>query len=85
MIGVDPLRPGIGNFQAMFSSVDHLIGKPVSMLVPFNAGPRHAGQLSADSVTMVAIERERDVSSSRFIRLSLQQEIRRYLTPLLSP
>jgi hypothetical protein len=69
MIGVEPLRPGIGSFQAMFSSVDHLIGKPVSMLVPFDAGPRHAGQLSADKVTTVAIEIERDVNNNRFISL----------------
>src|ERR671913_1533689 len=51
MIGVDPLRPGMGSFHAMFSSVDHLIGSPASVLIPFIAGPRHAGQFSAETVT----------------------------------
>src|SRR5688500_12249272 len=52
MIGVDPLRPGIGNFQAMFSSVDHFRGSPRSVLMPFMAGPRQAGQFSAESVAI---------------------------------
>ena len=68
MIGVDPLRPGIANFQVMFSSGDHFIGRPVSVLVPFIAGPRQWGQLSADKVTTAAMARERDVINSRFIR-----------------
>ena len=51
MIGVDPLRPGIGSFHAMFSVVDHFTGSPVSELMPFIPGPRQAGQFSADSVT----------------------------------
>jgi hypothetical protein len=55
MMGVEPLRPGIGTFHAMFSSGDHFKGRPFSELMPFNAGPRHCGQFSADSVAM-AIE-----------------------------
>jgi hypothetical protein len=55
MIGVEPLRPGIGTFHAMFSSGDHFKGSPFSVLMPFIAGPRHCGQFSADRVAM-AIE-----------------------------
>src|SRR5512145_66082 len=44
MIGVDPLRLGIGSFHAMFSSIDHLIGSPFSALTPLSLGPRHCGQ-----------------------------------------
>src|SRR5688500_15653559 len=51
MIGVEPLRLGTGSFHAMFSVVDHLIGRPFSPLTPLASGPRHAGQLSADNVT----------------------------------
>ncbi len=56
MIGVAPLRLGIGTFQAMFSpvAVDHFSGSPVSVLWPVASGPRHWGQLSAESVTTAA-------------------------------
>jgi hypothetical protein len=50
-IGVAPLRLGTGSFQAMFSVADHLTGKFFSPLAPFSEGPRHCGQLSADTTT----------------------------------
>ena len=50
MIGVAPLRLGIGSFHAMFSSVDHFVGSPFSLLMPLACGPRHAGQFSACNV-----------------------------------
>jgi hypothetical protein len=54
MIGVEPLRPGIGIFHAMFSVLLHLIGNPVAGLTPFSAGPRHCGQSAAESVATAA-------------------------------
>src|SRR5512134_3183965 len=50
MIGVDPLRPGMGSFHAMFSVAFHLTGSPVAVLTPFSEGPRHCGQLAPDTV-----------------------------------
>src|SRR5688500_4772807 len=47
MIGVEPLQPGIANFHATFSSVDHLTGRFFSALTPLRLGPRHCGQFSA--------------------------------------
>ena len=55
MIGVEPLRPGIASFHAMFSVGLHLSGRPFSALTPFIAGPRHCGQFSADNVAAAAI------------------------------
>ena len=55
MIGVEPLRPGIASFHAMFSVGLHLTGRPFSALTPFIAGPRHCGQFSADNVAAAAI------------------------------
>ena len=75
MIGVDPLRPGIGSFQAMFSVVLHLSGRPFSVLMPFIAGPRHCGQFSADSVAAVATATI-PVPTTRFIRLTLRRHTR---------
>ena len=37
MIGVAPLRLGIGSFHAMFSAVDHFVGSPFSLLMPLAA------------------------------------------------
>ncbi len=56
MIGVAPLRLGIGSFHAMLSPVpvDHFSGNPFSALAPVARGPRHCGQLSADKVTAAA-------------------------------
>ena len=54
IIGVEPLRPGIGSFHVMFSVVLHLMGRPFSLLTPFSDGPRHCGQFSADNVTAAA-------------------------------
>src|SRR5687768_11055249 len=36
MIGVEPVRDGVGSFQAMFSVGDHVRGRPVSALVPLS-------------------------------------------------
>src|SRR5262249_27800107 len=47
MIGVEPLQPGIGVFQATFSSVVHLTGRFFSLLTPLSDGPRHCGQFCA--------------------------------------
>src|SRR5262245_48828425 len=47
MIGVAPLRLGSGIFHAMFSVVDHFVGRPFSMLMPLASGPRQVGQFSA--------------------------------------
>jgi len=49
MIGVDPLYAGSASFQAMFSVLLHFTGSPVSALTPLAVGPRHAGQLFANS------------------------------------
>src|SRR5687768_8830252 len=56
MIGVAPLRLGIGSFHAMLSpvAVDHFSGRPFSALAPVASGPRHCGQLSADTDTAAA-------------------------------
>ena len=52
MIGVAPLRLGIGTFQAMLSpvAVDHFTGSPFSAPAPVASGPRHCGQFSAETV-----------------------------------
>src|SRR5688500_18727587 len=47
IIGVDPLREGIGSFHAMFSVGDQVRASPVSLPTPLSSGPRHCGQLSA--------------------------------------
>src|SRR3954452_6165248 len=49
-MGVAPLHSGSGSFQAMFDVAVHVSGRPVSVLTPFNCGPRHCGQLSAERV-----------------------------------
>src|SRR5215204_3872633 len=51
MIGVAPLRLGIGSFQAMLSPVsdDHFSGSPFASLTPFIRGPRQCGQFAAAS------------------------------------
>jgi hypothetical protein len=49
-IGVDPDHAGIGSAHVTPSVFDHLTGSPVSVVVPFSAGPRHCGQFSAESV-----------------------------------
>src|SRR5688500_7310354 len=46
MMGVEPVREGIGSFQAICSVGDHARGRPRSALTPLSAGPRHCGQLS---------------------------------------
>src|SRR5688572_21197651 len=50
-IGVAALRLGMRSFQAMFVRVSHLRGRSFSLLTPFDCGPRHCGQLSAESDT----------------------------------
>src|SRR5262249_49498586 len=47
MIGVAPLRSGMGSFQAMLSSGVQRTGRFFSGLIPFSPGPRHCGQFSA--------------------------------------
>src|SRR5262245_46787005 len=49
MMGVEPDHAGIGRAQVTPSVFDHFTGSPVSVVVPFNAGPRHWGQFSAES------------------------------------
>src|SRR6478672_2289654 len=48
-IGVEPLNAGSGSFHATLFSALHVTGSPVSAAVPFSCGPRHCGQLSADT------------------------------------
>jgi hypothetical protein len=48
-IGVAPLHSGSGSRHAILACSVHLSGSPFSVLTPFNCGPRHCGQLSADS------------------------------------
>src|SRR5262249_47574151 len=50
MIGVEPLQASIGSFHVTFSSVDHLTGRFFSLLTPLSSGPRHCGQLSAETM-----------------------------------
>src|SRR5262247_2857242 len=58
MIGVEPLQAGISSFHATFSSVVHLTGRFFSSLTPLSAGPRHCGQLSAETMfSEAAVER----------------------------
>src|SRR5688500_8745514 len=75
-IGVAPLRDGIASFHAMFSpvDVDHFTGSPFSPLTPVNCGPRHCGQLSAESMATDA-EVTRSVTNRRlrFTRMKLLQ------------
>src|SRR6185436_364600 len=52
MMGVDPLKAGSGSFQATFSVALHVAGSPVSVLTPFNVGPRQFGQLSAAKIVV---------------------------------
>lgn len=47
MIGVEPVREGVGTVHAMFSVGDQVRARPVSLLTPLSPGPRHCGQLSA--------------------------------------
>ena len=53
-MGVAPLRLGMASFQATFSVWVQVLVSPRSRLTPFNSGPRHCGQLSAKSVTVVS-------------------------------
>src|SRR5215813_10178777 len=50
MIGVEPLQADISSFHVTFSSVVHLTGRFFSLLTPLSAGPRHCGQLSAETM-----------------------------------
>src|SRR5215510_5371349 len=54
MIGVEPLQAGISSFHVTFSSTVHLTGKFFSSLTPLSAGPRHCGQLSAETIFSAA-------------------------------
>src|SRR5215210_676751 len=72
-MGVAPLHSGSGSFQATFDSAVHLIGSPVSLLVPFNCGPRHCGQLSADKVTTTIITSDID-AQMRFMGLEFSEQ-----------
>src|SRR6266508_367695 len=54
MIGVEPLQAGISNFHVTFSSTVHLTGRFFSLLMPLSAGPRHCGQLSAETMFSAA-------------------------------
>src|SRR5918998_1535419 len=47
MIGVEPVREGVGSFHAMFWVGDQVRTRPVSLLSPLSSGPRHCGQCSA--------------------------------------
>src|SRR5580658_5491915 len=49
IIGVAPDLAGISSFQAMFSVEFQCRGRFVSVLTPFNEGPRHCGQFSAST------------------------------------
>jgi hypothetical protein len=49
MMGVEPLTFGIATFQVTFSWAVHLSGGFFSVLTPFMVGPRHCGQLSAET------------------------------------
>jgi hypothetical protein len=54
-IGVDPDQAGKGNAHVTPSVFDHVTGSPVSPVVPFSAGPRHCGQLSAEIVAVDSV------------------------------
>src|SRR5262245_59115922 len=54
MIGVEPLQAGICSFHVTFSSTVHLTGRFFSLLTPLSAGPRHCGQLSAETMLNAA-------------------------------
>src|SRR6266487_3218722 len=62
-MGVAPLHSGSGSFHATFESEVHLRGRPVSVLTPFNCGPRHCGQLSAERVATISAAN--DIESQR--------------------
>src|SRR5262245_34535250 len=47
MIGVEPLRLGMGSVHVTFSVLLHLVGRLCSVLMPSSVGPRHWGQFSA--------------------------------------
>src|SRR5436190_18388228 len=72
MIGVEPLQATIGSFQVTLSSVDHLTGRFFSLLTPLRFGPRHCGQLSAETTTNEVIQDRavRDKASDNFRRMS---------------
>src|SRR5215510_8962815 len=58
MIGVEPLQADISSFHVTSSSVVHLTGRFFSSLMPLSAGPRHCGQLSAETMfSEAAVER----------------------------
>jgi hypothetical protein len=57
MMGVDPDQAGSGSVQAAPSDFDQRIGRFVSLVVPFNCGPRHCGQLSASTCVAVLMAR----------------------------
>jgi len=44
----------------MFSDGLHLTGSAFSLVVPFSCGPRHCGQLSADTAAIAIIPNDRD-------------------------
>src|SRR5205814_296902 len=47
-IGVEPLCPGNGTAQTIFSVLLQVVGKPDSSAEPLKFGPRHCGQLPAN-------------------------------------
>ncbi len=72
MIGVAPVRLGIGSFQATFSSGDHFTGSPFSLLTPLRRGPRHCGQFSAERP--IPVDRPTvKVSASRLLTIAFLQ------------
>src|SRR5688500_4266090 len=64
MMGVEPVRDGMGSFQAMFVSGVHVRGRPRSALTPLSPGPRHCGQLSAETAALAATESERAIRTA---------------------
>ena len=65
MMGVAPVRDGIGNFQAMPSVALHFTGRPVSALTPFSVGPRHCGQLASTGAAAMRVNRNKAITSLR--------------------
>src|SRR5258708_420571 len=66
IIGVAPLRLGIGMRQVTFSVLDQATGRFFSPLVPSRLGPRHCGQFSAIASRAKEIVR---ISSIRIDRI----------------
>ena len=65
-IGVDPDQAGSGSVQARPSVFDQRTGRLVSLLTPFNSGPRHCGQLSARTWAVAHVERTMTASANSF-------------------